>query len=261
MLPGNVDTSCCRTLGTRSIGGNSTPVNAADTKCRKACMWPLKLQNTLQVWWNYFDLWTIDQMISNAMSLGLPRGWTCPEPRAVIDYVNEIYPWMNSPEEKMKHNSFKKWSDLSLESCARIRQNGQFAACFRVRWGLIWVSKSPRLGSESIPPPLIVIKQHWIPLVVKLGLSRSSTTPKTKLCIKLLNLGLWFQSPEVECDELCQRVIQQRIADGLADNAPVATDVATFSCPEPVDGFLAGFPCQAQHGQPFDDYMKDMVYQ
>ena len=69
----------------------------------------------------------------------------------------------------------------------------------------------------------------------------------------LLNLGFQSQSPEVECDELCQKVIQQRIADGLADDAPVATDVATFSCTEPVDGFLAGFPCQAQqHGQSFD---------
>lgn len=50
--------------------------------------------------------------------------------------------------------------------------------------------------------------------------------------------------PEVEKSEFCQGVIRQRIAEGLADAAPILDDVASCNMDMEVHGFLAGFPCQ-----------------
>jgi len=51
----------------------------------------------------------------------------------------------------------------------------------------------------------------------------------------------------VENDAYCQRVIRQRIKDGLLDDAPIWDDLTTFDgCPWRglVDAITAGFPCQ-----------------
>ena len=55
----------------------------------------------------------------------------------------------------------------------------------------------------------------------------------------------------VEIEDYCQRVIAQRIKDGLLDNAPIFTDIRTFidsGCCELYEGITevvtAGFPCQ-----------------
>jgi len=55
----------------------------------------------------------------------------------------------------------------------------------------------------------------------------------------------------VEIDDYCQRVIAQRIKDGLLDNAPIFTDIRAFidsGCCELYKGITdvitAGFPCQ-----------------
>jgi DNA (cytosine-5)-methyltransferase 1 len=51
----------------------------------------------------------------------------------------------------------------------------------------------------------------------------------------------------VERDDYCQRVIRQRIADGIFDDAPIWDDVRTFDCRPwrgKVDCVSGGFPCQ-----------------
>ena len=40
-----------------------------------------------------------------AVTAGLPRGWTSPDPMAVVDYLNQIYPWMDQ-EYGMLNNNF-----------------------------------------------------------------------------------------------------------------------------------------------------------
>jgi hypothetical protein len=128
------------------------------------------LPNTLQVGRKYLDLmvfsifehhhWNIDQMkCSPFRSLAV-------RPTSGMDLSRTkssggLHQWDLSLDQltwgETETNSFMKWSYLSLEYCGRTGQNGQFAACFRVRWALIWDSRSPKLGTESIPPPLIVI--------------------------------------------------------------------------------------------------------
>ena len=51
---------------------------------------------------------------------------------------------------------------------------------------------------------------------------------------------------EVEKNAECRKVIEQRMAEHLADRAPVHDDICSFVPDEPVDGYVAGFPCQAQ---------------
>jgi hypothetical protein len=36
------------------------------------------------------------------LTAGLPRGWTSPDPMAVVDYLSQIYPWMDQ-EYHMLH--------------------------------------------------------------------------------------------------------------------------------------------------------------
>ena len=55
---------------------------------------------------------------------------------------------------------------------------------------------------------------------------------------------------QVECNEACQQIISQRMDDGLADRAPLYSDVQGFSLKalaEMPDGLALGFPCQAGH--------------
>ena len=40
-----------------------------------------------------------------AVTAGLPRGWTSPDPMGVVDYLNQIYPWMDQ-EYGMLNNIF-----------------------------------------------------------------------------------------------------------------------------------------------------------
>lgn len=61
----------------------------------------------------------------------------------------------------------------------------------------------------------------------------------------------WTTIGYVEINKYCQRVISQRIADGILDSAPIFTDVREFiqsGCAEQYKGFVdvvtAGFPCQ-----------------
>ena len=49
---------------------------------------------------------------------------------------------------------------------------------------------------------------------------------------------------QVEKSPYCQKLIQQRICDGLADPGTIYDDVSQCRLSEKVDGFLAGFPCQ-----------------
>ena len=56
----------------------------------------------------------------------------------------------------------------------------------------------------------------------------------------------WYA--QVECNEACQQIISQRMEDGLADRAPLFSDVQDFSLKalaEMPDGLVLGFPCQA----------------
>ena len=60
----------------------------------------------------------------------------------------------------------------------------------------------------------------------------------------------WQTVGYVEYDEYCQKVIRQRIDDGLFDRAPIFSDVRTFAdiahrFRGVVDVITAGFPCQA----------------
>lgn len=57
----------------------------------------------------------------------------------------------------------------------------------------------------------------------------------------------WRSVCYVERDEYCQRIIQQRIADGMFHDAPIWDDVRTFDGKPwrgAVDIITAGFPCQ-----------------
>lgn len=61
----------------------------------------------------------------------------------------------------------------------------------------------------------------------------------------------WKHIGYVEFNDYCQRVIRQRILDGILDNAPIFGDVRTFisegyaaSYTGMVDVITAGFPCQ-----------------
>ncbi|MEO0368006.1 MAG: DNA cytosine methyltransferase [Pseudomonadota bacterium] len=65
---------------------------------------------------------------------------------------------------------------------------------------------------------------------------------------KLLN---WRHCGYVEYNEYCQKIIKQRIKDGLLENAPIFGDIKTFidegyadSYKGLVDVVTAGFPCQ-----------------
>lgn len=61
----------------------------------------------------------------------------------------------------------------------------------------------------------------------------------------------WENIGYVEKDDYCQRIIAQRIKDGILDEAPIFGDIKTFisegyakSYKEMVDVITAGFPCQ-----------------
>lgn len=61
----------------------------------------------------------------------------------------------------------------------------------------------------------------------------------------------WETIGYVEFNDYCQRVIRQRIIDGILDNAPIFSDIRTFvssGCAElyrgVTDVVTAGFPCQ-----------------
>ena len=61
----------------------------------------------------------------------------------------------------------------------------------------------------------------------------------------------WSTVGYVEKDDYCQRIIAQRIKDGVINNAPIFSDVKTFisdgyagSYKNMVDVITAGFPCQ-----------------
>lgn len=62
----------------------------------------------------------------------------------------------------------------------------------------------------------------------------------------------WRTVGYVEWDDYCQRVIRQRIIDGILDSAPIFGDIRTFisegyaaSYTGMVDVITGGFPCQA----------------
>ena len=52
---------------------------------------------------------------------------------------------------------------------------------------------------------------------------------------------------QVERDEGCQRVIKQRMKDGLLHEAQIVSNVEDFTGPmdAEAEGVAAGFPCQA----------------
>ena len=61
----------------------------------------------------------------------------------------------------------------------------------------------------------------------------------------------WRTIGYVEIEDYCQRVIKQRIEDGIFDNAPIFSDIRTFNSEGyaeqykgVVDVISAGFPCQ-----------------
>lgn len=61
----------------------------------------------------------------------------------------------------------------------------------------------------------------------------------------------WRTVGYVEIEDYCQRVIKQRIEDGIFDNAPIFSDIRTFNSEGyaeqykgVVDVISAGFPCQ-----------------
>ena len=53
---------------------------------------------------------------------------------------------------------------------------------------------------------------------------------------------------EVEMSEYCRSVIRQRMADGLIPHGQLFEDVEKVTASElgPVDGYVAGYPCQAR---------------
>ena len=58
--------------------------------------------------------------------------------------------------------------------------------------------------------------------------------------------------PQVEKSAFCQEVIKCRIADGLADNAPVFSDVEDVHATDlglDIRALIGGFPCQAWYLQ------------
>ena len=61
-----------------------------------------------------------------------------------------------------------------------------------------------------------------------------------------------FKPLEVEVSEFCREVIQARIQDQLADPGRILSDIKTVKAGdlgEEVEGYLAGFPCQARKSQ------------
>ena len=63
---------------------------------------------------------------------------------------------------------------------------------------------------------------------------------------------------KVEKNEACRRVIEQRMSEHLCDQAPISEDITSFSMDgkEPVDGYIAGFPCQAHMFLLFEHFSK-----
>lgn len=119
----------------------------------------------------------------------------------------------------MLSHAHRDWCKLTLRfiQCeAYVGSLTQSLLVFNHIWSwkrhVIWLQYVAIAGNDFYPPTLIVFK---LPSVL-----------------------------EVEKAAFCKSVIQQRIADGLADPGAVYDDVATCELDMPVDGFLGGFPCQ-----------------
>ena len=173
----------------------------------------------------------------------------------VKDQLNRIYPWMSFQASSLSTQGF-----LDAEFSCFLEANKtkpKVASLFSGALGL-------ELGLRPSLPKIFSILNTMYCYILLLLQPSDKTMPYAckvggmhRLCPNLRyrmmqEIFALLTSPivpicKVERSEFCRSLIEQRIRDGVADPAPLFSDVTKVHAKDigPCAGITAGFPCQA----------------